>query len=61
MNLNSPEWKSVVVELKRPEPIEKRQCWECGCGSQTFVLLAEGDVMCSECKAIMIDLRHFEP
>lgn len=35
-------------------------CWECGCGSQHFLLIKGGDVVCVECEMICTRLRHFD-
>lgn len=34
--------------------------WKCHCGSTTFHLLEEGDVECSECETISLEMKCFD-
>jgi hypothetical protein len=35
----------------------REQAYTCGCGGQTFVLLADGQVVCVSCNSINTPLR----
>ena len=39
---------------------EKEYCWECGCGSQQFLLMKGGEIVCFDCEMICSRLRCFD-
>lgn len=40
-----------VLEFKRKEP-EEVEVWQCDCGNQSFILCADGMVLCAACNAV---------
>ena len=49
-----------VIEFKKQEETIPEYCWECVCGSQLFILMANGDVECKECGRIQNNVRSFD-
>lgn len=45
-----------VVEMEKWRSMKKgviEYCWTCGCGSQSFLLIPDGSVVCHECNCIL--------
>lgn len=40
--------------------VKLEYCWECGCGSQQFILLRGGEVVCYDCEMTCTRVRHFD-